>query len=340
MREQMFIPTLVGDLALTPDDLGPDEHELLARLANRYYTDGQTQEALAREFGLSRAKVQRLLDRARTTGVVDIRIAAPSWLRLDLERRLRERFGLAEAIVAPARDDPDAQREEVARVAARFLERHLVDGAVVAVSHGRDTGEVPRFFRPAHRVDATFVSAMGGSPHTDAPTNPNDIARRLADRCGGRAVALYAPAYVESDATRDELLRHEAVAETLRMASAASLALVGIGGTDDGCTMVRTGSVSHDELRRLREAGAVGDVLGNYVDVNGGRLDSAETARLIGLSVDDLHRVETVAAVVSEREKPLAIRGVLRTGVVDVLIVDEPNARILAEAAPDPSPRP
>ena len=50
--------------------------------------------------------------------------------------------------------------------------------------------------------------------------------------------------------------------------------------------------------------------------------------------------METVAAVVSEREKPLAIRGVLRTGVVDVLIVDEPNARILAEAAPDPTPRP
>ena len=27
----------------------------------------------------------------------------------------------------------------------------------------------------------------------------------------------------------------------------------------------------------------------------------------------------------------------LRTGVVDVLIVDEPNARILAESAPDPN---
>jgi DNA-binding transcriptional regulator LsrR (DeoR family) len=325
---------------MTPDDLGPDEYELLARLASGYYEDGLTQEALGREFGLSRAKVQRLLDRARVTGVVDIRISAPPWLRLDLERRLRERYGLAEAIVAPARDDPEAQRAEVAQAAARFLERRLEDGTVVAVSHGRDTGEVPRFFRPARRVDATFVSAMGGSPHTDAPTNPNDIARRLADRSGGRAVALYAPAYVESEATRAELLRHAAVAETLRMASTASLALVGIGGTDDACTMVRTGCVSQDELRRLRDAGAVGDVLGNYVDVHGDRLDSPETARLIGLSIDDLHRVDTVVAVASEPEKPLAIRGVLGTGVVDVLIVDEPNARILAEAAPEPSPRP
>ena len=52
------------------DDLGHDEFELLARLAFGYYEEGLTQEALARRFGLSRPKVQRLLDRAR---------AAASW---------------------------------------------------------------------------------------------------------------------------------------------------------------------------------------------------------------------------------------------------------------------
>jgi deoxyribonucleoside regulator len=282
--------------------------------------------------------VQRLLDRARATGVVEIRITAPPWGQLELGRRLRERPALTEVIVAPARPDSESQREEVARAAARFLERRLGDGSVVAVSHGRDTGDVPRFFRPAARMDVTFVSAMGGSPHTDAPTNPNEIARSLAERSGGTAVALYAPAYVHSDATRDELLRHAAVADTLQRAGAASLALVGIGGTDDECTMVRTGCVSHEELRRLREAGAVGDVVGNYVDIRGRRLESPETARLIGLSIDDLHGIDTVVAVVSERDMPLSIRGVLATGVVVVLIVDEHNARILAEPAEPAAP--
>ena len=62
---------------------------------------------------------------------------------------------------------------------------------------------------------------------------------------------------------------HAAVADTLRRAAAATLALVGIGGTDDECTMVRTGCVSLEELGRLRDAGAVGDILGNYVDIDG-----------------------------------------------------------------------
>jgi hypothetical protein len=40
-----------------------------------------------------------------------------------------------------------------------------------------------------------------------------------------------------------------------------------------------------------------------------------------------------VVAVVSEAEKPRAIYGVLRAGVVDVLVVDEGNARTVLDRA-------
>jgi DNA-binding transcriptional regulator LsrR (DeoR family) len=321
-------------------DLGPEEFELLARLALGYYEDGLTQDALAGKFGLSRPKVQRLLERARSVGVVDIRVQTPPWLHVDLERELRETFGLSEVIVAPDRADPEAQREAVAREAARFLERRLDDGTVVAVGHGRDTGEVPRFFAPGRRIAATFVSAMGGSPLADSPTNPNEIARRLADRCGGQALGLYAPAYVESARMRAQLLRQPAIASPLRAAAGASIALVGIGGTDDACTMVRTGCVSVEEIRRLRGAGAVGDVLGIYVDVDGRLLESPETERLVGLGLAELHAIDTIVVVVSESEKPFAILGVLRTGIVDVLVLDEGNARFLLDLARGTSVRP
>ena len=317
-----------------PDELTWDDHELLARIAHRSYIDGRTQEEIAQEFGLSRPKVQRLLERARQAGVVDIHIEAPPGLNLELEAQLVEAYRLTDAIVSPSRADPEAQREAVARSAARYLERRLHDGAVVAVSHGRDTGAVPRFFRPTRRLDVTFASAMGGSPSVDNPTNPNEICRALADRCGGRAAGLYAPAYVESAEMRDRLLEQEAVAHTLDLAARATVALVGIGGTDDGCTMVRSGCLSLDEIARLRSQGAVGDVLGHYVDAGGRVIAAPHSERLVALSLADLLRVETVVAVASESEKPPAIAGVLRAGVVDVLIVDEGNARAVLELAP------
>ncbi len=316
-----------------PDELRQEEFELLARIAHRYYVDDSTQEEIAREFGLSRPKVQRLLDRARRAGVVDIHIQAPPGLNLDLEDDLRRTFHLADAIVGPPRSDPQSQREAVARCAARYLERRVSNGSVVAVSHGRDTGELPRFFRTERRVDCTFVSAMGGSPRVDAPTNPNEICRALAERSGGRAVSLYAPAYVERPDIRDELLEQEAVAHTLGLAAHADIALVGIGGTDDDCTMVRSGCLSVDEMARLRSQGAVGDVLGNYVDILGRPVSSPHQERLIALTVEDLRRIGTAVAVVSEAEKPRAVLGVLRSGVVDVLVIDEPNARALLALA-------
>jgi DNA-binding transcriptional regulator LsrR (DeoR family) len=316
-----------------PENLSSEDFEHLARIAHRYYTDGRTQEEIGREFGLSRPKVQRLLERARWSGVVDIRIAAPPWLNLDLETRLRKEFRLADAIVAPRRADPQSQREAVARSAAQFLERRLHDGAVIAVGHGRDTGEVPRFFRPRRRLDCEFVSAMGGSSRVDTPTNPNEICQALAAARGGRARSLYAPAYVEDGEVRDRFLEQEAIAHTLGAAAVAGMALVGIGGVDDGCTMVRSGCLSLEEIARLRDQGAVGDILGNFVDADGRLIASPHRGRLIALSIDDLHRVETVVAVASEAEKPLAIFGVLRAGVVDVLVVDEGNANAVLDLA-------
>jgi DNA-binding transcriptional regulator LsrR (DeoR family) len=204
---------------------------------------------------------------------------------------------------------------------------------VVTVSHGRDTGEVPRFFRTGRRLDCAFVSAMGGSPRVDAPTSPNEICRALAEGCGGRAVSLYAPAYVETAAVRDRLLEQDAVADTLHSAARADLALVGIGGTDDGCTMVRSGCLSTDEIARLRDQGAVGDILGNFVDIDGRPVSGPHSDRLIALSIEDLRTIGTVVAVVSEAEKPPAILGTLRAEVIDVLIVDAGNARAVLDLA-------
>ena len=74
-----------------PEELAWDEHELLARIAHRSYIDGRTQGQIAEEFRLSRPKVQRLLERARSSGVVEIHIEGPLGLDLDLEARLVER---------------------------------------------------------------------------------------------------------------------------------------------------------------------------------------------------------------------------------------------------------
>src|SRR5450759_423232 len=102
--------------------------------------------------------------------------------------------------------------------------------------------------------------------------------------------------------------------------------------------MVRSGCLSLAEIARLRDQGAVGDILGYYVDVDGRVIPSPHGDRLIALSLEELRRVEMVIAVVSEVEKPLAIYGVLRACVVDVLVVDEGNAHAMLDRAAQARP--
>lgn len=311
------------------------DDELLVRVAHRYFIDGRSQLQIGQELGFSRPKVQRLLDRARETGVVEIRINGASAGAAALESRLRVAFELTDAVVPAGDPDPQGQRRAVARAAAAYLERHALPGAVVAVGMGRNTGELAAFYRPAQPSGCTFVSAMGGSPSIDAPTNPNDICRALAERAGGRCESLFAPAFVETRAVRDGLVRQQAVAHTLRIAARADLAVVGVGGTDDGCTMVRSGCCPLAEMVRLRAAGAVGDILGNYFDETG-RLIAAGEDRIVGLTLAELRRIDTVVVVASESaDKTAALLGALRTGVPDVLVVDERSARLVLEAASD-----
>src|SRR5690606_14631819 len=76
--------------------LGRDEHELLARIARRPYVDGHTQVQISAEFCLSRPKVQRMRERARSTGVVTVHIDPPPGLDLQLEAELEREFGLVQ----------------------------------------------------------------------------------------------------------------------------------------------------------------------------------------------------------------------------------------------------
>ena len=80
----------------------------LYKIAKAYYEDGLTQEQIGERLGLSRAKVSRMLQRAREENVVRITVLAPE-SNADLERALEDRFGLDEAVlVSTPGEDKDA----------------------------------------------------------------------------------------------------------------------------------------------------------------------------------------------------------------------------------------
>ena len=307
------------------------EIELMTRVASQYYLEGMTQEAVARSLRLSRPKVGRLLDRARMTGIVEITVNVHPDIGLQIEAALVSEFGLNQVLLVNDQSDEAGQRASVARAAAGFLKRQLSDGDVVALGMGRNVGAVPDFVGTPTPRAATFVSAIGGSPLVDTGVNPNEICRRLAEAFAGTAEVLYAPAYAETPAVRDAFINHDDVRDVLERARAANVALIGIGNARDDSAVVRMGCFSVSEMRRLRDRGAVGDILGSFFDAGGRTVIDGIGDRVVAIGRADLEAIKCVVAICSERDKGDAILGALRSGMVNVLVTDLSTARTVLE---------
>ncbi len=304
--------------------------ETLIEIATQYYFDDVTQEELSRRFGISRAKIGRLLKRARADGLVEIRVHQPPSVGTELEREFIQRFGIGRLLVSIDHRDPDAQRSMVAALVAAHLERTLFDSAIVAVGMGRNVAAVADATVTRLRGGVTFVCAIGGSLRAGQHMNPDHICRRLAARFGGDSETLYAPALVTNAALRAELYGNDTVKLTLDRARRANFALIGVGDLSEDSNMVRMGWFSLAEIAEARLAGTIGDTMGyDFIDIYGRPANTGMQGRVIGLSRQDLERIPDVIAIASENTKAAAILGALRTGAINTLATSFTNANTI-----------
>ena len=76
-----------------------DETEaFLAEVCWHYYVNELTQSDVARVMGVTRLRVNRALQEARTAGLVRVEIASPFIARLELQAELCRKLGVSEAI--------------------------------------------------------------------------------------------------------------------------------------------------------------------------------------------------------------------------------------------------
>ena len=66
--------------------------DLLSRVASMYYLEDKAQVEIAKELGLSRQKVQRLLKQAKDQRIVEIHVHAVPVLHSELESKLKRHF--------------------------------------------------------------------------------------------------------------------------------------------------------------------------------------------------------------------------------------------------------
>ncbi|MFI7454313.1 sugar-binding transcriptional regulator [Nonomuraea sp. NPDC049714] len=307
------------------------DDDQLYQVAVRYYESGETQEQIAHALHLTRWKVGRMLAEAREAGIVRIEVLHPRSRVGALERALSKRFGLRETIVVAGSGGDEQLRKQVAAAGADHLAAMRPVPRLIGVSWGRTLDRLAGGLAPGWATGVHVVQINGALSRSRQPTSAGSTASLIAHHGGGTATLLAAPAILEQQSTRAALENDRAVSDVLTLAAGADLFLFSPGGMGSDSVLVDSGQIDADDLDRLADAGAVGDVLGRFVDARGQIVDPGLDGRTLGLSLDLLRSATTSVALVSGRAKRAVCRAVVTSGLCDVLITDDQNATHLLE---------
>ena len=303
--------------------------DLAIRCAWLYYVEGLTQQRIAAVLRLSRAKVLRLLAAARDDAIVRIRVDAPAARLAALEAALVARFGLRAALVVEAADDPLDVARRVGHAAGHYVSAHLRDGLALGVGWGTTLSATADALAGPSHAAMSVISLLGGMARS-GPVNPAAVARRIADTLRADCYQLTAPLVVARAATRAALWAEDGLRELRERARRADVALVSCGDVSEAATLWRERLLDRADLASLSRAGAVADVLCQFVDARGAAVDHPVNRRTVAIPLADLAGVRTVVLASGGAGKVPAIAAALQALRVHVLVTDAAAARGLA----------
>ena len=312
-----------------------ESDELLSiRAAELYYEEDKTQDEIGSILALTRWKVGRLLAQAKASGFIRIEIVHPRARRLPVERRLRETCGLADAIVVSTSgvEDQDELQSRTAQAAADYLATLRPVPRTLGISWGRTLDDVSRHLRGRlGRAASTSCRSTAASASTAAPaprppprspsrrrpagTPPCCPARRSSS--GWRPSAPSSPTAPSPPSSTSRRAPTPTCSAPERPTRASVL--------------VDSGYLTPDDVAGLVRRGAVGDVVGRYVDAAGAIVDERLDERTIGLPLESLRAAQLSIAVIAGAAKHAVARAVVTSGLCTVLVTDEETALHLIE---------
>lgn len=308
-----------------------NDESLAVRVAELYYYENKTQDEIGAILKISRWKAGRLLSSAREQGIVHVEIAHPRARRGNIERAVRQRYGLDAAVVVPAPEEESDALSTVGQAAADYLAAMRPVPKTLAVSWGPALAATVDHLADGWAHDLTVVQMNGGVSLNRRPGGASRLAAGIAQRAAGSVMLLPSPAIVGRIETKRAVAADPTVTKVLASAAEADTYLFTAGACDDTSPYLGNGYLSEHEIVELSRRGAVGEVIGRYIDADGNIVDPELDARTVGIDLERLRSAPVAVFVTAGGANHDIARAVLRNDLCTALVTDEATARVLLE---------
>lgn len=307
-----------------------EDHErrrLAYEAALLYYMEQLTMESIANRLGTSRSTVSRLVSYAREEGLVRISMHQPVEPTDTASSRLARYFGISVTIVPVANPTNELRRlERVAGMAGGMISNWVFDGCTIGIAWGTTISAVSERLVPKHIERSTVVQLNGAAnPGTTGIPFVGELLSNFSRAYDAKAVNFPVPAFFDYATTRAAMWRERSVAMVRETGRHSDIAIFGVGAFSAPVAshVYAAGYLSSEEVMRLRGDGVVGDCCTVLVRSDGTFADIELNSRATGPTPTELQKIPRRVCVVAGEAKAPALLGVLRSGAVTDLILDD-----------------
>jgi DNA-binding transcriptional regulator LsrR (DeoR family) len=304
---------------------------LRLRAAWMYYVEGMTQSAIAEALDIGRVTVVRLLADARKLNEVKIDLRRDIAELPRLEMALCRAFGLNDAVVAPVSGADADPTLAIGAATGQYISGVMRSDLKIGFGWGRTLMSALSFVAEKTVSNVSVISLLGGITKAKQ-YNPAEFAWQFSRIFQADCHLIAAPALVDGVETKRALIERCGLANVYNLAREMDVVVLSVGGMGPTSTSQRFGFFSDQDWHSLIEAGAVGDVIYNFIDIDGKLVDHPINHRVMSIPSETLKATPERVLTSGGAEKTDAVIGALRMLKPTVFITDEMTAsRVLTQ---------
>ena len=319
-------------------ELQEDSKAFISEVCWHYYINGLTQADVARMMGVTRLRVNQAIQKSKASGIVQIEVASPFIVRLEIQQRLEQNFGVKKALVVPADRRRYDNLATVGAALAHFLTNALrtEDWKKIGVTWGGTLQKTLETLSYQKYPDLEILAFIGGLA-TGSSFNSFSITPGFAEVFNANYSHFVAPIFLPKNVDRDEFLNQDFYKEHIEKCFSADAVLLAAGDMSDRNCIVKYG-LTELESQSIRNTDAVGNILGRFMDISGNEVDHPVNSRVAGVGLEELKNIPNKILTAAGEHKIDIILASIRRDLVDTLITDDITAENLLKEAENLSP--
>ncbi|WP_179301713.1 sugar-binding transcriptional regulator [Neobacillus jeddahensis] len=299
--------------------------------AKLYYLLDYNQNEIAKVLGVSRPTVSRLLQQAKSDGIVQIKIMDPTEDIENIAVQLEKKFGLKKAVIASIPQyENHIIKNYLGEKAANYLDEIVKDDDIIGVTWGTTLYHIAIELKQKFVKNVKVVQLKGGVSHAETNTYASEILYLFGKTYNTTPLHLPLPAIVDHVVVKQAMEADRHIRKILELGKQANIALFTIGSIKTDSLLFQLGYFTESDLESLNGK-AVGDISSRFFDKNGEICNESLNQRTLGINLDELRKKEYSIVVAGGPNKIEGLYGALKGKYANVLITDQFTAKFLLD---------